>query len=157
MQFVDKFFSRFSHPISETGLHPGTVLLTLVMAGTLSVLVAIVYMISHRQRGYKQTFVQSLVLLSTIVAAVMMVIGNNLAGAFGLVGAVSIIRFRTKVGNPRDTAYIFLAISVGMACGLQQYMVAVIATFFLGGMLLLFWRFDFGSSGGRKKPAKTDG
>lgn len=113
----------------------------------LSLAVVKIYMITHKRKGYDQDFLQALIFLSLVVTSVMLVVGNNLAGAFGLVGAVSIIRFRTRLDNPQDTAYIFLEMSIGLTCGLQQYTVAVSATAFISLIILVLWKSDFGHSG----------
>lgn len=119
------------------------VIISLITTAALSLVVTGVYMVTHKDRGYEQEMIQTFVFLSMVVASVMLVIGNNLAGAFGLVGAVSIIRFRTRVENPQDTAYIFLAMAVGLSCGLRQYAVAVLATVFISIVLLVFWKLNF--------------
>ena len=66
-----------------------------------------------------------------IVAIVMMVIGNNLARAFALVGALSIIRFRTVIKDTKDTAYVFLALAGGMAAGTSSYFLAITGVVFV--------------------------
>ena len=119
-------------------------LIALSVATLLTLLVAVVYMTDHKTSRYDQGFVQSLVLIGVIVAAVIKVVGYNVAGAFGLVGAVSIIRFRTRLSGPKDTAYMFLAIAIGLACGLQQYPVVVFATAMVCCILLAFSKLDFG-------------
>lgn len=119
---------------------------SLSVTTALSLIVVGVYMLTHKRRGYDQEFIQTLVFLSLVVASVMLVIGHNLAGAFGLVGAVSIIRFRTRVENPQDTAYIFLAMAVGLSCGLRQYLIAIITTLFISGVLVAFWKSNFAKS-----------
>jgi len=75
------------------------------------------YRHTYKGPGYSITFVNSMVFLAMITAVVILVIGNNLARAFGLVGAMSIIRFRTAVKETQDIVYIFFALSVGMAAG----------------------------------------
>jgi uncharacterized membrane protein YhiD involved in acid resistance len=125
-------------------------LIALGIATLLTIIVAVVYMTDHRAGKYDQGFVQSLVLIGVIVTAVIKVVGYNVAGAFGLVGAVSIIRFRTRLSGPKDTAYMFLAIAIGLACGLQQYPVVVFATAMVCCILLLFSKTDFG-----RQPAGT--
>lgn len=119
------------------------VVVCLSITTVLSLIVTGVYIMTHKRQGYEQAMIQAFVFLSMVVASVMLVIGNNLAGAFGLVGAVSIIRFRTRVENPRDTAYIFLEMAVGLSCGLRQYTVAVTATLFISIVLLAFWKLNF--------------
>ncbi len=126
MQELEEFL-RYTAPIVQP-VDVVNVLIALGMAIFFSFVVAALYLWEHWKTGYEQNFVQSLVFISVIVAAVIMVVGTNIAGAFGLVGAVSIIRFRTKLASPKDTAYMFLAISVGLACGLHHYIVGVAAS-----------------------------
>jgi len=78
-----------------------------------------------------------------ITAVVIMVIGNNLARAFGLVGAMSIIRFRTAVKDTIDIVFIFFALGIGMAAGVGLYSVAVGGTIFIGLVLLSLSKTDF--------------
>ncbi|MCU7494162.1 MAG: DUF4956 domain-containing protein [Ignavibacteria bacterium] len=123
------------------------VLASFISTTLLSLTVVKIYMITHKKKGYDQDFLQALIFLSLVVTSVMLVIGNNLAGAFGLVGAVSIIRFRTRLDNSQDTAYIFLEMAIGLTCGLQQYTVAVSATVFITLIILILWKSDFGGAG----------
>lgn len=122
------------------------VFISFLLTTILSLLVLRIYMLTHKKNGYDQDFIQTLIFLSLVVTSVMLVIGNNLAGAFGLVGAVSIIRFRTRLDNPQDTAYIFFEMAIGLTCGLQQYTVAISATLFISLVILVFWKLDFGKS-----------
>jgi len=101
----------------------------------LGAFIALVYAKTHRGVSYSQSFVHTLILLTLMTAVVMMVIGNNLARAFGLVGALSIIRFRTVVKDTKDTAYVFFALAVGMAVGTNAYLVALLAT--VGGVIVI--------------------
>lgn len=95
------------------------------------------YRHTYRGPGYSPTFVNSLVLLSMITSVVIMVVGNNLARAFGLVGAMSIIRFRTAIKNTMDIVYVFFALAIGMAAGVGLYKVAITGTLFIGLVLYI--------------------
>ena len=99
------------------------VVLNICMAFILGMFVSYVYKMTHKGLSYSQSFLLTIVFVTMIVAMVMMVIGNNVARAFALVGALSIIRFRTVVKDTKDTAFIFLALAAGMA--------AVTSSFFL--------------------------
>jgi uncharacterized membrane protein YhiD involved in acid resistance len=90
------------------------------------------YRKSYKGAGYASGFISSLLLLTLITALVMMVIGNNLARAFGLVGAMSIIRFRTAVKDTIDIIFIFFALAVGMAAGVGYYKMALAGLIFIG-------------------------
>jgi len=122
------------------------ILLSLLGAVILTLPIALIYMKTRQNEGYQQSFVQTLILIAITVAAVMLIIGNNIARAFGLIGAVAIIRFRTKVKDPKDTTFLFLCIAIGMACGLRLYYIGIITTVFISCILLLLWKIDFGKS-----------
>lgn len=134
---------------------PGTVftdplsaLTGLLFAFALSSLIAVMYRLTHERDEGRGIIMQSLVLLSLTIAAAMMIVGNNLARAFGLVGAVSIIRFRTSLQNTRDMAFVFIAIVLGMACGLGFYSLGALFAVFVSVVIaaLSFLR------GARRKP-----
>jgi len=110
--------------------------------------IAWLYRQTYKGPGYPVTFVNSLVLLTMITAVVILTIGSNLARAFGLVGAMSIIRFRTAVKDTQDIVYIFFALAVGMASGSGAYMIAVVGTLCIGTVIFVFAK--VGSSGGHK-------
>ena len=87
--------------------NPEQVILNLILAFFLGFIISLIYKKTHKGLSYSQSFVLTNIFLAVIVAMVIMVIGNNLARAFALVGALSIIRFRTVVKDTKDTAYIF--------------------------------------------------
>lgn len=104
------------------------VLINMGLAVMLGMLISFVYKITHKGLSYSQSFMLTIVFVTIIVSMVMMVIGNNVARAFALVGALSIIRFRTVVKDTKDTAFIFLALAAGMAAGTSSYFLAIIGT-----------------------------
>ena len=93
------------------------------------------YRHTYKGPGYSVTFVNSIVLLAMITAVVILIIGNNLARAFGLVGAMSIIRFRTAVKDTLDIVYIFFSLVVGMAAGAGYHKIAVLSTLIVGAVI----------------------
>ncbi len=108
------------------------------------IVIALVYRFTYRGASYSSTFVNSLVLLSLITAVVILVIGNNLARAFGLVGAMSIIRFRTAIRDTQDIIFIFFSLAVGMAAGVGLNSVAIIGTLFICLIIILLDGIGFG-------------
>jgi uncharacterized membrane protein YhiD involved in acid resistance len=100
----------------------------LLLALLLGVVVAGLYRVSIPGRVLSPAMIGSLVLLSVIGSMVMMVIGNNIARAFSLVGALAIIRFRTRLRSPWDITFVFLSLAVGIACGVFAFRVAVMGT-----------------------------
>ena len=110
-------------------------LISVLLSFGLSLVIAWIYKITYRGTSYSQSYVQNLILLSMIVAVVMLVVGSNVARAFGLLGALSIIRFRNAIKDTRDVGFIFLAMAVGMASGTGFYLLAIIATLVIGFIL----------------------
>jgi len=136
--------SLFSSTLSQTISIP-IIAFNIILSLGLAVLVAYVYQITHRGISYSQSFIHTLVLLCMIVSVVMMVIGNNLARAFGLVGALSIIRFRTAVKDTKDTAYVFWVLAIGMAIGTGNYSIALISIVIIAFGVFVLSRGNFAS------------
>ena len=99
----------------------------------------------NSKSGIKNGVWSTIVFVTFIVAVVMMVIGNNLARAFALVGALSIIRFRTVIKDTKDTAYIFLGLAAGMAAGTSSYFLAVAGVGFFSVIALALNATNYGS------------
>lgn len=123
--------------LDPTALTSSMIIEHLVVALVCGLLVFVLYRITFRGTSYVPTFGTSLILLTLITAVVMMVIGNNLARAFGLVGAMSIIRFRTAVKDTQDIAFIFLALAAGLAAGVGYHRLALLGTLFIGAVTVL--------------------
>ena len=102
-----------------------TVLARLVGACVLGYIVAVIYRKTRPPAAVLASFPGTLVLLSVLIAMVTQVIGDNVARAFSLVGALSIVRFRTVVRDTQDTAYVIFAVAVGMAVGADHAWVAL--------------------------------
>lgn len=98
------------------------------------------YWYTHGGTAYSKKFNVSLVTLTILTGTVMTVIGNNVALSLGMVGALSIVRFRTAIKDSRDTAYIFWAIVVGICCGVGDYLVAGIGSAVVSLVLLALGR-----------------
>lgn len=119
------------------------VVLVLGLSFALGAFIGWIYKITHRGTSYTQSFVFTLVLNGMVVAVVMLVVGSNIARAFSLVGALSIIRFRNAVKETRDVGFIFFTMAVGMAVGTRFYTLAAIATVCISLVTLLMIRFDW--------------
>jgi len=119
------------------------VVLALALSFTLSAFIGWIYKITHRGSSYTQSFVFTLVLNGMVVALVMMIVGSNIARAFSLVGALSIIRFRNALKETRDVGFIFFTMAVGMAVGTRFYWLAVIAAVVISLIILLMTRFNW--------------
>ena len=127
-------------------LAPAVILIALTGAFLLSLFTAFVYTRTHRGLSYSQSFVFSLVLLGTIGAVVMIIASGSILRAIGILGAFSIIRFRTAVKDPKDMAFLMLVLGVGMAMGAQMYFLALAATLGLCFIVWLLTAINFGST-----------
>lgn len=116
----------------------------IVIRITISVVIGFViftsYWISHSGTIYSKKFNTSLVSLTVLTATVMTVIGNNIALSLGMVGALSIVRFRTAIKDSRDTVYIFWTIIGGICCGVGNYLVVAIGSIAVFIILLVLGR-----------------
>lgn len=121
-------------------LDPKTILARLAVATVIAGFIFLSYRISHEGSIYSKKFNVSLVALTIITTSVMVVIGNNIALSLGMVGALSIVRFRTAIKDSRDTVYIFWTIVVGICCGAGDFWVAAVGSAFTFLVLLLFGR-----------------
>lgn len=119
------------------------VLLVLLLSFITSVFIGWIYKISHRGTSYTQSFVFTLVMNGMIVALVMLIVGSNIARAFSLVGALSIIRFRNAVKETRDVGFIFLTMAVGMAIGTRFYLLGIVSAIAICLAVMLMTRFNW--------------
>ncbi|MCF8379193.1 MAG: DUF4956 domain-containing protein [Bacteroidales bacterium] len=117
----------------------------LIVALICGIIIAMVYRFIYKGPSYSITYVNSLVLLTLITSIVILVIGNNLARAFGLVGAMSIIRFRTAVRDVQDIVFIFFALSIGMAAGVGLHVIAISSTITISVIAIVLVTFNFGA------------
>lgn len=116
-----------------------------VTAIVIGLVLALVYRATHKGLSYSQSFTQTIVFVAVIVALVMMTVRNSLATAFTLVGALSIIRFRTVVKDTRDTAFVFASLALGMAAGLGFWELAGLGTIAMSALALLLYATNFGA------------
>ena len=110
----------------------------IAMAAVLGAVIFISYAVSHKGTIYSRKFNISLVMLAALTGTVMVVIGNNIALSLGMVGALSIVRFRTAIKDSRDTMYLFWAIIVGICCGVGNFFVAAVGSCVVFLVLLFF-------------------
>lgn len=125
----------------ETGsLNTEQIILNILVAVILGVVIYLSYYFTHAGGVYSKKFNVSLITLTILTATVMTVIGNNIALSLGMVGALSIVRFRTAIKDSRDTTYIFWTIIVGICCGVGDYVVACVGSGIVFLVLLVLGR-----------------
>lgn len=120
------------------------VVVALLTSFFLSLILAYIYRVTHRGLSYSSSFVHAMIIMSVTVSLIMLIIGSNIARAFALVGALSIIRFRNAVKESRDVAFIFVAMAVGMAAGTGFYWAALVFTVFISAMIYGLDKFGVG-------------
>lgn len=138
-------------------------LLAVFTAAAIGLLIALVYI---RTRGApsrtdtervdlpSRSFAVTLVALPAVITVIILLVGNNVARAFSLAGAFSIIRFRSAPGDPRDITYVLFSMAVGLAAGMGFLLYAAIAGAFLCGLMLLLEALGFGRARGAPKMLK---
>jgi len=133
-------------PVELFPLSVFDVLANMAVALGCGIMIALVYRFIYKGPSYSSTYVNSLVLLSMITSLVIVVIGNNLARAFGLVGAMSIIRFRTAVRDVQDIVFIFFSLACGMAAGVGLHAVAIAGAISISLVIMVLVTFNFGTA-----------
>jgi len=143
---MDRMWQILEGTPSPGGLFtPETILLSLLLAFVLGQALAWVYYFTHSGMSYSRSFVQSLILITVVVAMVMAVIGTSIITAVGLMGALAIIRFRNIIKDTRDIAFIFCSLVIGMAAGSQRYAVAILGTVVLSLIIIYLYVTAFGT------------
>jgi len=105
-----------------------TILYAILLAIILSSILAITYEKTNRETVKNRFFIQAMILIAVVTSVLMQAIGDSLARSLGMLGALSIIRFRNTVSNPRNLVFMFGSISIGIACGVYGFLVASIGT-----------------------------
>ena len=128
--FADWFADQLSN------FTPFNVVIALLVALAAGLIIAAVYKATYRGVLYSPSFTLTLILLCLVTTPVVMAIGSNVALSMGMVGALSIVRFRTAVKDPLDTAYMFWSITMGILIGSNAYVIAIVALLGIGVILL---------------------
>lgn len=122
---------------STSALTPINIIIALLMGLVVGSIVAFVYRRSYRGVLYSPSFAITLIMLTLITTPVVLCIKSNLSLSMGMVGALSIVRFRTAVKDPMDTAYMFWALTMGILLGAELYVMAIVVVLGLAIIILL--------------------
>jgi uncharacterized membrane protein YhiD involved in acid resistance len=133
---VKEFIMQYSQEVTQE-LSVQQIMLNMAVALVLGLVIYLSYRFSHSGAVYSARFNVSLLMMTLVTTMIMNVIGNNIALSLGMVGALSIVRFRTAIKDARDTTYIFWGIAVGICCGVSYYALAFIGTGFIFIVLLI--------------------
>lgn len=138
-EFLDALTANQAAPGMPSVWH---LAVSLVLSFLLALIIGKVYQVTHKGISYSQSNVHTYVLMCVVVSVIMLIIGSNIARAFSLVGALSIVRFRNAVKESRDVGFVFWAMSVGMACGTYFYMHAILATIVIATFVFVMHYFN---------------
>ena len=127
---------------------PTEILVNIILSFFLGLFISYIYKTTHKGMSYSQSFMITNIFLALIVCMVIMIIGNNIARAFALVGALSIIRFRTVIKDTKDLAYIFWSLASGMAAGTGSYYIAIIGTIIISVVAIILFKTNFNELNG---------
>jgi uncharacterized membrane protein YhiD involved in acid resistance len=135
---LESIFTSSGDSLTLTGM-----LFALGAAIALGVLISLAYIKTHKDEGYSTSFTITLIMLPAIISIIIMLIGNNVARAFSLAGAFSLIRFRSAPGDPKDIAYVFFTLAVGLACGMGYIVYGVIFATILCMVMIILQEINF--------------
>lgn len=123
----------------------GDSILTIVVSFILGALISFTYMKTSNKGGYSQNFSLTLIIVPTVIAIIVLLIGSNIARAFSLAGAFSLIKFRSAPGDPKDISYVLFTMAAGLASGVGLFGYAILFTVFLCVLMVTLNLFNFGA------------
>jgi len=139
---LESFFSPTSGVAVPFTL--GDALLAMLISVLLGGIISFTYMRTSNRNLYSPNYALTLILLPSIIALIILLIGNNIARAFSLAGAFSIIRFRSAPGDPKDIAFVLFTMAAGLAVGVGSFGYAILFAVLLCGLMFLLHRFKVG-------------
>ena len=137
MNYIDIFKKSFLEGYASANLTVKSILVCMLVTILISAYIFMIYRIINRNAFYNKNFNMSLPAIAVLTAAIILTIQSNIVISLGMVGALSIVRFRTAIKDPLDLVFLFWAISVGIICGAGFAVIAVIASAVLTAGLLL--------------------
>ncbi|MGG4127048.1 DUF4956 domain-containing protein [Paenibacillus illinoisensis] len=146
--------SIFSSALTDTTLTFSSAVITIGLAILMGAIISLTYMKTNANT-YSQSFTLTMVVLPVIVAIIILLIGSNVARAFSLAGAFSIIRFRSAPGDPKDISYVLFTMASGLACGVGAFGYAVLFTIILCVLMFVLSHFKFGAKKSQQKLLKV--
>lgn len=135
INFTDIIKGKFLEEFSAISLNQ--MLIAISLSFLLGLFIVFIYRITYAGVSYSRNFAGCLIMLSMVTAMVILVITSNVVLSLGMVGALSIVRFRTAVKEPTDTAFLFWSIATGIICGAGYVSIAVLSSLLLGLLFVL--------------------
>ena len=132
-------------PAQTVSVGVGSFIMCIVAALIIGLLISTVYMFTHKKEGYSQSYVMTMIMLPPVIAIMLLLI-NNTAGALTIAGTFTLVRFRSVAGDPRDMAYIFFSMAVGVACGLGYIGFALVFFAIMAIAMIILKTVSFGAA-----------
>lgn len=148
------FESIFTSTATDTAITLSSLVMALGVAFGLGILISLVYMKTQKNKVPSQSFVLTLVMLPVVVTVIILLVGSNVARAFSLAGAFSIIRFRSAPGDAKDITYVLFTMAVGLSAGMGYLLYAAIITAALCVVMITFEAIEFGKPRASEKILK---
>ena len=139
------FDTIFNTSSTTTTITFASAMLTIITAFVLGGLISLTYMKTSNKSSYSQNFALTLIMTPAIVAIIILLIGSNIARAFSLAGAFSIIKFRSAPGDPKDISYVLFTMAAGLACGAGFFGYAALFTIVLCLLMFILHLANFGA------------
>ena len=130
INIIDVIQGKFIQEFSAISM--GEVLVAITLSFLLSLFIVFIYRVTYAGVNFSSSFAGCLMMLSMVTTVVILVISSNVVLSLGMVGALSIVRFRTAVKEATDTAFLFWAIATGILCGAGYVTISILATLLLG-------------------------
>jgi len=140
---LDSLFTTASST-TESTLTVGNSLIAMLAAFAVGILISLVYMRTYKNNNPSQSFALTIVILPAVISVIILLVGSNIARAFRLAGAFSIIRFRSVPGDPKDIAYVLFALAAGLACGMGYLTFGFLFTLVVCLVMLILNAIKFG-------------
>ena len=135
MNFSDIFKNSFVNMFAQTNISTSQIFMSMLVTCVIALYIFAVYRLLARKTFYNKSFNMSLTAITLITAIVILTVQSNIVISLGMVGALSIVRFRTAVKDPMDLAFMFWAIAAGIACGASMIEIAIIGSLFITIMM----------------------
>jgi hypothetical protein len=148
------FDSLLNFGTDTTTLSFEGLVISLFSAFVLGIIISFTYKKTHVKGQYSQNFSLTLVMIPCIIAIIILMVGSNIARAFGLTGAFSIIRFRSNATDPKDISYVLFTMAAGLACGAGSYSYALFFTIILCIIMFILSKINFGAKNSTYKLLK---
>lgn len=131
MNFSDIFKNSFVNMFAQTNISTSHIIMTMLVTCLIALYIFAVYRLLTRKTFYNKSFNMSLTAITLITAIVILTVQSNIVISLGMVGALSIVRFRTAVKDPMDLAFMFWSIAAGIACGASMIEIAIVGSLFI--------------------------